>query len=243
MKLNLTTFPTYKHVNKTDFYKKTAIVIDVLRASSTITAALDNGCKDIVPVKKIGDAFAAKNAIKDGKPVFLGGEREGVKLSGYDFGNSPLEYSESLIRGSHVVLCTTNGTQAIAKAEYCDTMFIGCINNASAVAKAAAEEQKDVIILCSGTSSIFSSDDILAAGAIISKLQQFASVELDDLGTLALMLYNENRSDPINFIKHTKPYKILTALGYIADIEYCFKEDISQTVPVYVNGRIESFGK
>ena len=238
MKINITTFPTYKHVNKTDFYKKVAVVVDVLRATSTITAVLDKNAYDVIPAQKIGDAMAAKNAVKDGRSVYLGGERDGKKIEGFDFGNSPIEYPLDLISGAHVVLCTTNGTQAIAKAEYSDKMFMGCINNAAAVAKAAIKEEKDIVILCSGTRNNFSSDDILAAGAIIYNLKQFAEIELDDLSFLALKLYTEYRSDLIKFIEFTKPYKILTALGMTEDIKYCLKENISDTVPVFKNGCI-----
>jgi len=241
MKININTFPTYKHVNKTDFYKKVAVVVDVLRATSTITAILDKNAYDVIPAQKIGDALAAKNAVKDGRRVYLGGERDGKKIDGFDFGNSPIEYPEDLIRDAHVVLCTTNGTQAIAKAEYSDSMYMGCINNAAAVAKAAAGEEKDIIILCSGTKNNFSSDDILAAGAIIYNLQQFIETELDDLSFLALKLYTEYKSELIKFIEFTKPYNILTALGMTDDIKHCFKENISDTVPVLKSGRIVKF--
>ena len=239
MSISIRTFPTYRHVGKTDFRKKTAVVVDVLRATSTITTALSNGCLDVTPVKHIGDAFAQKNEYADGVTAYIGGERGGRKVDGFDLGNSPLEYSQEKVNGCHLVLCTTNGTQAIAKAEYSDFMFMGCLNNVSAVAEAAADAGRDIIILCSGTELEFSIDDVVAAGAVIDRmLSAGADIDLDDLGATALYLYRENRNDIMKLIGMSKPFRILSSLGAEKDIEYCIREDIKTNVPVYKNGKI-----
>ena len=237
--ITITTYPTYKHASKADFTGLTTVVIDLFRATSTITAALNHGCLDIIPVEKIGDGFAVRNAMQDKTRCILGGERGGVKLDGYDLGNSPLEYSGEVVADKHVVLCTTNGTQAIAKAFHSTGLYMGCLNNAQAVAKAALAAGEKIAILCSGSENRFSSDDVVTAGALIDRMLNLgAEPELDDLSSTALYLYRANKSCLKKFLTVTRPYQILTSIGAQDDIDYCIREDILDNVPVYRKGRI-----
>lgn len=239
MGITLSTYPTYKHEGKSAFDKKTAIIIDVLRATSTIVAALDAGCIDVLPVKHLGDGIAMRNELDDGIKAYLCGEVNGVKPEGYDYGNSPSEFEGADISGSHMILRTTNGTQAIAKAEYSSLMLMGCINNAFAVAEAAAEAGRDIVILCSGSDLKFAVDDIVTAGMIIEHLISIdTQMDMDDLSCTALYLYQSNRDRLKSFISYTRPYKILMDLDMECDIDYCLKANISDTVPYYRLGRV-----
>ena len=239
MGITLSTYPTYKHEGKSEFDRKTAIIIDVLRATSTITAALDAGCADVIPVKHLGDGIAVKNELSDGKKAYLCGEVDGVRPEGYDFGNSPTEFEGKDIAGSHMILRTTNGTQAIAKAEYSSLMLMGCINNAFAVAEAAAESGRDTVILCSGSALKFAVDDIVTAGMIIEHMLSLGvDMDMDDLSCTSLYLYQSNRDRLKSFISYTRPYKILMDLDLERDIDYCLMPNISDTVPYCANGRV-----
>jgi len=230
--MRIETYPVYTHAEEDELAGKTAIVIDVLRATSTIAAALGNGCRRVIPVEEETDAFSKAKAVSGHGKVVIGGERDGVKLPGFDLGNSPLEYGREQIGGASLVMCTTNGTRAIKKAMAAEKVYLGCLNNAKAAAKKAAAGGRDVAIICAGTRQKFSVDDLAAAGAIISRFGQFAEAELDDLGRTALRLYEEYRRDLKPLIEHSRPYRILTGLDEQRDIDYCLREDITDIVPV-----------
>ena len=237
--MRIETYPTYMHAEKSDLAGNSAIVIDLLRATSTITAAIHNGCRRVVPVEDAKDAFKKAKKLSLSGQAVTGGERDGVKLPGFDFGNSPLEYGRERIGGKSLVMCTTNGTRAIKKALSADTVYLGCLNNALAVAKITAWKGQDTAIVCAGTRLSFSVDDVVAAGAIISRLIRIIPAgDLDDLSRTALWLYEENRRRLKELIEKSRPYRTLMRLDAQADIDYCLKEDIYDTVPVCVGEHI-----
>jgi len=146
-----------------------AVVIDVLRASTTIATALAHGATSVVPRRSIEDALAAA---ADRPGAVLGGERGGVKIAGFDLGNSPLEYTSERVGDRPVVITTTNGTAAIAACREAATILVGSIVNRSAVAKAArglaAELGCEAVhLVCAGTDGEVTEEDLLAAGGIL----------------------------------------------------------------------------
>jgi len=145
-----------------------AVVIDVLRASTTIVSALANGAERVVPVTEL--EAARRLAAGAGPAALLGGERAGVRVAGFDLGNSPLEYSAARVAGRTIVITTTNGTAALGAARGAREVLIGAVVNRSAVAGAirrlgAADET--VHLVCAGTDGCVSAEDVLAAGAIL----------------------------------------------------------------------------
>ena len=232
--MRITTFPTYTDVNDSEFYGKTAIVIDLLRATSTICTALHNGCARVIPVEEVEEAKKITAELRMQTSAACGGERDGAKLPGFDYGNSPFEYNESAMSGKVLVLCTTNGTQAIHKATAASAIYTGCLNNAKAVAIKTVIEKRDVVLLCAGTRCKFSVDDVVAAGAIIHricKLEQINDADMDDLSHTALWLYKNNRQDLHPLLHVSRPYRTLVDLGQKKDIDYCLQEDIMDDVP------------
>jgi 2-phosphosulfolactate phosphatase len=145
-----------------------AIVIDVLRASTTIVTALAHGAARVVPVAAIDDARRLAAELRPA--ALLGGERGGVRLPGFDLGNSPLEYSAARVTGRTVVITTTNGTAALAASRGACEILVGAIVNRTAVAEAVrrlARDGDDVHLVCAGTDGLVSAEDVLAAGAIL----------------------------------------------------------------------------
>jgi len=143
-----------------------AVVIDVLRASTTIVTALFHGASSVLPVLGVSDAKAA--AAYGGR--LLGGERGGVRIEGFDLGNSPLEYTADRVRGSSVVITTTNGTAALHACRDAREILIGAIVNRTAVADAVrrlARHGDHAHLVCAGTDGAVSAEDVLAAGAIL----------------------------------------------------------------------------
>lgn len=148
----------------------TVVVIDLLRATSTICQALASGAREVIPFLEVEEAVTAAEAA--GRPeVVLGGERKGGKIPGFDLGNSPCEYSRGAVSGRQVFFTTTNGTRALHHARLARRILVGAFVNLSAVV-ASVRDEPHVDILCAGTGGSETREDILAAGAIASRLAQ-----------------------------------------------------------------------
>jgi 2-phosphosulfolactate phosphatase len=170
------------HVEESALAGSVVIVIDLLRASSTICQALDSGATCVMPFLEVEEArLAAARFDRDG--IVLGGERHGRVIEGFDLGNSPLEYTADAVAGRRVLFTTTNGTRAMHHARLARRTLIGCALNRQQIAEAAAREPR-IDILCAGTDGLVTGEDILAAGAIVH-----AMVEPDPRGDATTLLH------------------------------------------------------
>ena len=147
-----------------------AIIVDVLRASTTIVTALEAGAAFVKPVVEVDEARRLRTS-SDGY-CLLGGEREGIRITGFDLGNSPAEYCRSTVKGRGIVMTTTNGTLAIERCVAAEAVLVGCFLNRAAVAKEAVllatNRDVDAIhLVCAGTNGHETEEDFLGAGAII----------------------------------------------------------------------------
>jgi 2-phosphosulfolactate phosphatase len=146
----------------------TTVVIDVLRASTTIVYALEAGARGVIPCEEVAEARAvARNMPPDA--VVLGGERGGLPIEGFDLGNSPREYLPQKVGGKTLVFTTTNGTRAILRARHADRVLIGAFVNASAVAEQLTG-QPQIHLLCAGTRGRIGRDDLLLAGLLVDRI-------------------------------------------------------------------------
>jgi 2-phosphosulfolactate phosphatase len=169
-RLNVHPLPTL--VAENALVGSTAVVIDLLRASTTICQALASGAADVVPFLEIDDAkaaAAAANSATDRDAILLGGERGGKRIEGFDLGNSPAEYTPAAVAGRRVFLTTTNGTRALHHARLARRVVVGSLVNLSAVV-ASIRKDPQIDILCAGTGSEVTREDLLAAGAIVDTL-------------------------------------------------------------------------
>jgi 2-phosphosulfolactate phosphatase len=210
------------------FHHKTAIIIDVLRATSTIISAIEAGASCVLPAETVMEARALQ---KPGD--LLGGERFCRKIAGFDLGNSPDEYSEQNVAGKRVILTTTNGTRAIHKSMRADYVLTASLLNAEASAKAALDLRRDVVLLCAGSHDEFAIEDGLCAGLVLNKLQELggAPVETDDFGIAMLALYRNRANHIVETLLSGMSGKRLCKLGFKKDVEACAAVDVYQTVP------------
>ena len=232
--------PYYGKQTDHQLYNTTVIVVDVLRATSSIICALNGGAIKIVPAVDAGDAVAIAGRLGPRECV-LGGERGGIKLSGFELGNSPKEYLSRTVRNKTVIVSTSNGTGAIYSVRSADTVLLGAMINRTAVAKAAAANGFDVLIVCAGTEGQPSADDLCTAGAIIDAMHYYADFSEGDRSDMALMcekLYADVRDGGFD-IKKTFHASRLINLGFEEDVDFCFEEDTTDTVPVYRDGIIQ----
>lgn len=220
---------------------KTVVVIDMLRATSVITTALINGCKEVIPLLTVEESREKKEEL-GAENCVLGGERKAVKIEGFDFGNSPLEYSKDNILGKTLILTTTNGTRSLTRCNSASEIYIGCMLNAKALARKLVSENKDVVIVNAGTNGQFSMDDYICSGFIINEAinESYSSgkIELTDIAISAYRAYKDN-SDIRTYIKDARHYNVMMGLGLQKDIEYCIQKNITDIVPIYSNGVIK----
>lgn len=209
----------------------TAVVIDVLRATTSMVAALEAGVRAIYPVPEPEDAWRLQHRL--GGEVLLGGERGGVRISGFDLGNSPREYTARAVGGRLLAMTTTNGTSALAAAHRAgaDPVYVASLRNAPAVARRLLREAKPTVLVCAGTQGMVSMDDVICAGAIAAAcLESPAGVELADTARLAVAAYREVHKDLARGLRATMHGRRLVELGFEADIVYAAALGASHTV-------------
>lgn len=228
-----------------DLRGRIAIVIDVLRASSTILQALSAGAEAVIPCLDIEEA-RQKGANFPAGSYLLGGERQGVKIEGFDLGNSPLEYTPGKVRGRTILFTTTNGTKALKQCEHAERVLIGCFANLDAVVDVVSKSDEPAHLVCAGTDGEISAEDVICAGAILDGLARARGEEIlndSDANRIAYELYRTHSQSDDRFLaalKNSAGGRNLVELGYDADIEWAAKCHRFSIVPEYdrATGRI-----
>ena len=227
--------PTAQQAQDIDCNEKTAVVIDVLRATSVITTALDNGAQEVIPVRTVEEAQSLY-ATSDASKTLRGVERNALKIEGFDLSNSPLEYKKKVVEGKTIIITTTNGTNAINNVKGANEVVLACFRNAAAVVSVIT--RNDIVIVCAGTEGNFSLDDGLCAGMLIELLKQKTEVETDDLGLLLTHYYNNSKANLLGALTGCFHLKRLFTLGFYDDIRFCLETNCVATVPVLREGKI-----
>ena len=202
----------------------TAVVIDVLRASTTMTRALENGAAKIIPVQTVEEAFAWRE--KDAN-VLLTGERDAIMVEGFDLGNSPYEYTPEVVRDKTIVMSTTNGTQATAAAHDAKDLIIAGFVNMSAVVDYLKKADNPVAILCAGTRGRYTLEDAVCAGMIADLL---GSEEICDFTRACRDLYRAHKAELVSYLKEGVHAKNLIRKGFSRDMELAFQVDVMDRI-------------
>jgi 2-phosphosulfolactate phosphatase len=214
------------------------VVIDVLRASSTIVTALTAGAAAVIPVKTIEEA----HMLKEKHPEYiLGGERGGLKPIGFDLGNSPREYVAERVNEREIVLSTSSGTQALSAVLDAPIALVGSFLNATAAADAswrlARGLERDLTIVLSGRMGEFSLEDFLCGGAILDRLDD-RGLEYTDTAYAALLAYRTASGRLLESVLRSKHGRELVKLGLLEDVVFCCCIDKYSIVPALRKGRI-----
>ncbi|NOX65321.1 MAG: 2-phosphosulfolactate phosphatase [Chlorobi bacterium] len=241
MKVNVLLSPN--NVDELYFTGKTSVAIDVLRATSVIVQALNNGAKEIIPVGSID--FAMKISVNaHGGQTLLCGERNTKIIDGFDLGNSPQDYTKGLVHGKSIILFTTNGSKAVVKAKYSDKLFITSFNNLSIVAEHLTELDKDVEIIAAGSHGMFCMEDTICAGALIQKMQSLKEdIEITDAAKASLVLNEQFGSNVLEMLRESEHGKLLIKNGFEDDLKFCAEIDNMPIIPFYKGGEIKLFKK
>ncbi|MCB9262584.1 MAG: 2-phosphosulfolactate phosphatase [Flavobacteriales bacterium] len=212
---------------------KTVVVIDVLRATSTICAALNNGATSVIPVVSVDEA------LQFDKDIFLiAGERNGQKAEGFDFGNSPSEYAREMVLGKEVVLTTTNGTKCIHASMDASEILVGSFYNLSATAEYLKKCDSDVLLFCSGWKNAVNIEDTLFAGYLVSMLKSHFSYD-SDVVEIALDMVKNSKTNLLHYLSKASHAKRFDRLGFGDNTELCMRFDEHPVVVKYQDGKLK----
>jgi 2-phosphosulfolactate phosphatase len=214
----------------------TAVVLDVVRASTTIVAALAGGAPAVVPVATPPEARARSRGWAAGTAL-VGGERGGAPPPGFECGNSPAEYSAERVRGRTVVFTTTNGTRALLALDGARRVAVGGFVNAAAVAGWVTGEPGDVLLVCAGERGRFCLEDAVCAGLLVSRLDPGGGA-LTDAARAARTLWERYAGDLPAMLADAAWAQALVAQGRGADLPLCVALDVHDVVPVLRDGAL-----
>ena len=227
-----------------DVADRVVVVIDVLRAATTAATAFINGARVVVPFESVDDTRRASvaygrhmiNACETGN-VLTAGERAMVRISGFDLGNSPLEYTRDVVDGRTILFTTTNGTAALVAAQRARAIFFAAFVNAIATVRAvgdAIDAHRDLVgvtIVCAGTDGSVSLEDVVCAGRLVRTLAARSNIRITDSARIALLTEQPYVNDLALLARDATHAHALVTAGFGEDVECCLAAD---TVPVAV---------
>ena len=218
-----------------DVARRTVVVVDVLRASSTIVEALAAGARALYPVAEVEEALRLANTLGRDE-VLLSGERKSLAIEGFDLGNSPGDFTAERVGGKLLVMSTTNGTGATLLASAASRVIMGSWLNLAAVVDDLARTGADPVFLCAGREGRFGLEDAVCAGtmaaALMERFDADADWELND-GAMAALAMALRYPDPDELLRETAAGKQLVEAGLREDLAFCALTDRHDVVPVF----------
>lgn len=220
-----------------DVSSSIVVIIDVLRATSTIATALKNGAKSIIPVDSVAECIRIGKQIE----AITAGERDGQIAEGLQYGNSPFEYPVEFIKDKTLVLTTTNGTRLLHMAleKGAKEIITGSFANHDAVCTHLIKKQLPVILTCAAWKDRVNVEDTLFAGAVIHAIKEHFNINCD-ASKIAETLYLDARSDLFGYMKekNASHFQRLSGYGLDADIQHCLEFNTANILPVYKEGKL-----
>ena len=238
--MRIDVFFTPLGLNPGDLTGRGVVVVDALRASTTVITALANGAKAVIPAATAEDAVRlASNLEKDG--VVLAGERKSLKIEGFALGNSPREMTAAAVGGKTIVLATTNGTPALVAAQGGDPVLVGAPANFRALAaraRAVLEQRGELVVLCAGRDKQFAVEDGYTAGRLIKAVRRGVKrLELNDAARAAIAL-TDAVATWTEALEGSDAARQLAEADLAEDVSFAAKPDRFTVVPSYADRRI-----
>jgi len=237
--MNIELYLTPVPLGKASFEGKTVAIIDVLRATTSICAALMAGAKGVITTDGSDKAVEMRTKIGADTSV-LAGERGGVKIENFQLGNSPLEFTRETVGDKFIIMTTTNGTPLFAAASKADLVVATALVNISLVAQKVADGNRDVVIACAGREGNFSTEDTICGGMLIHLLRERhgKQLHLNDAGSLALLLYLNSKDAIRQSVEKGEHGQFLASLGFSKDAQTAAAIDTMPVLPVLRDGRL-----
>ncbi|MCP4725225.1 MAG: 2-phosphosulfolactate phosphatase [bacterium] len=237
MKVNV--YFTPAEINENNLRGSISVVIDVLRSSSSIIQALNNGCREIIPVETIERAISLRSNLFDTN-VLLCGEKEGIKVAGFDLGNSPSDYTPENISGKTLIFTSTNAAATIVKARNSKKTYICGFQNLTRIVEQILTDALPVNFICAGFHDHFALEDTICAGMAVGLLKKESprEIELSDSAKAASSIAGLHTDDLKNSVRYSEHGRRLNELGFKKDIDFCIEIDIIPVLPLYSEGKI-----
>jgi 2-phosphosulfolactate phosphatase len=210
--------PALFHLHSKDIENKQVVVIDILRATTTMVVAYENGANNVIPVEHLEDALVYRE-----QGYLIAGERNGVKVEGFDMGNSPQEFTKDIIEGRNIVLSTTNGTKAINACSAAKFRYVSSFRNIDAMAKTIIENNHNVLLFCAGWKDKFNLEDTVFAGALAQQLLDNGFTTNDDATRMACSLWNLAKPNLTDFLADASHVQRFKSLHIESDLEVCLR--------------------
>ena len=224
---------------------RVVVVIDVLRASTTIAVALANGARTVIPLES-SDAVVTRAKAFERADVRMAGERKMLPIPGFDFGNSPREFTRNAIEGKTVLMTTSNGTHAIAASQGARDVIIGSYVNFSAVAtvlRTALRGNTDIAIVCAGREHQFALEDAGCAGRYVYHVtKRMSNVDTNDAAQACVLLDRKYADNVLRLFDASEHGRALRAAGFAEDLAACAEIDSYPIIPVYQDRQITKLG-
>lgn len=237
MKIDVLWTPT--ELERVPVHNRNVVVVDVLRSATTVAAAIHNGARAVVPAASIEEALRIANSIGR-RDVVLCGERQGIRIEGFDLGNSPSEFTRAAVGDRTIVMTTTNGTHVLTSLPAAGSVYVGALVNLSAVAKQLKTDDGEPLVVCAGRGGRVSVEDALCAGLLVEaylkrnrgKKGSKTVAELGDGAVAALALAREHGPVSTRFLRETAAGRALDKIGQGNDVKLCGAVDSIPEVPV-----------
>ena len=209
-----------------------AVVIDVLRATTSFCVALDRGATEIIPVRSL------KECRQYGRQGYLtAAERGAQKVPGFHFGNSPKEFLQTDLRGKKLAFTTTNGTRALHAVRHAKEVVAGAFVNMSVMLDFLRQRAQPTLLVCAGWKDHVNLEDTLFAGAVATYLENDFRIA-DDATLIAMSLYQQAKRQKKYYIQHAAHYARLVELGMQEDVKYALRRDLHPVLPYYRDGAL-----
>lgn len=216
-----------------DVKNSIVVIIDVLRATSTICTALYHGAEKVIPVASVEECIRLGNKLS----AITAGERDGIIAPGLQHGNSPFEYPASFINGKTLVLTTTNGTRLLDMASGAKQIITGSFPNLTSVGNYLLKQNLPVILGCAAWKDRMNIEDMLFAGAVINRIKENFYINCDS-AVIAETLYLQAKDNLYAYMQFASHFHRLARHGLEEDIKYCLTADIAPSLPVLKDGAL-----
>jgi 2-phosphosulfolactate phosphatase len=238
--MRIDTYFTVEELDPATLESATVVVVDVVRATTTLVEALANGARAIYATASTEEAVKLAQSLGR-EDTLLCGERKGSKVPGFDLGNSPREFTREAVEGKRLVMSTTNGTRALAKGQHGERLLTGAFTNLSAVARALDGADR-IVVLCAGREGRFTLDDALCAGYLVRKVRGERECALND-ASQAVAAWASFREPTRKFLETTDGGRALVEIGLGEDLDVCADIDRHDVVAEMRNQAIVRMGE
>ena len=221
-------------IDQFDVSEAIVVVIDILRATTTMCVAFDHGVEYMVPVEHAEDCRSYKD-----QGFLIAGERSGEQIAGFDFGNSPFSYGEEVVKGNRIAITTTNGTRAIKAAQQrgAKEVVVGSFCNITELGNWLIEKNEHVCLLCAGWRDHVTLEDTIFAGAMARKLRNDFR-RFQDTALVAETLFQSANIRKRYFFRHSSHYNRLIHLNLQEEVKYAMRRDTHSVIPIMMGNEL-----